>query len=84
MPPVGAAIGKQPMARESPNGDIARKKCGAYNPGDKNREHQRPPQQPLLRERGAAEHGGGVEQQHIGRAFDARHWARHARRRRQG
>ena len=46
---------------EDPNRDIARKKYSPDDPSAKNRDHQRPPKQPLLRERGAAEHGSGVE-----------------------
>jgi hypothetical protein len=49
------------MARENPKRDIARKKRSSDNPSAKNHEHQRPPKQPLLRERDTPKHGGSVE-----------------------
>jgi hypothetical protein len=60
------------VAGKSPNGDSARKQRCARNPGTEHGEHHWPPKQPLLRKCGAAEHGGGVKQQHVSRAFDAR------------
>jgi hypothetical protein len=49
------------VAGENPNRDIARKERSPDDPSAKNPEHQRPPKQSLLRERGGAEHGSGVK-----------------------
>src|ERR1700677_2870606 len=52
---------EEAMTGENPNRDIAGKKRSPNDPSAKNHEHQRPPKQRLLRERGAAEHGSGVK-----------------------
>ena len=56
------------MTDEGARGNVAREQYGADDPANQRGESQRPPQQALLRQRGAAEDRGRVKQQHVGGA----------------